>query len=186
MMRAFHQDRLRVYLGGPSGELSRVLSYARAQQDSGLVELTSHWFEGAEAWAGRDEILDDREQRKRITENLCAIRRAQLVWILWPDFGRSEGAVGELGYAVAHRWHVGSERQTVWVSGRRVRSSITTAAADERLVEDDAALLRVLRFAKRSDPRRSTRLSTATIACAPRAAGSSEATAVLRRAREVA
>jgi len=138
------RGQVRVYVGGPSRELDRVRHCVDALEESGLVVLTSRWFDSAEEWAGRDELLDDAEQCSRARSNFAAIRRAAIVWILWPETSQSEGASGEVGCAVAHCWHVGAARQRLVVSGRRVRSSIGTALADKRFESDGAALQHVL------------------------------------------
>jgi hypothetical protein len=73
------QQHLRVYLGGPSRELPRVRHYATALESTGAVMLTSRWFDGAEEWAGRDSLLEDAEQLRRLRANLSAMRRADVV-----------------------------------------------------------------------------------------------------------
>lgn len=134
-----------LYLSGSSRELDRVRRVARDLERTRMVLLTDPWWHGAEEWAGRDGLHTRLAAIGYAAGHERAIRDAQIFWLLWPH-QVSFGAVYELGYVSAHRWHVGTPKLPIVVSGRGVSDTIYTAAADYRDESDDMGLMEVLRL----------------------------------------
>lgn len=139
-----------VYVAGASREHERVKRWATALERSHSIELADRWFDDADKWVGRDHELSRREQVVIAEREQLAVRSARIFWLLWPVLPRP-GAFVELGYALAHRYHV-SRNYDVVVSGAGATSNIFAAGADYRSDSDALAFDAVLECARRQLP----------------------------------
>lgn len=149
-------ERVLVYVAGASREHERVRKWANALSLADHIALTLTWWEGAEAWAGRDEVLPLHAQRPFAAKCEGAIRASRIFWMLWPETELTAGAFIELGYALSTRFHAGRHFDVI-ISGLTCTRSIFTASADYRSDSDALAFDQVLRFGRRHqaepDPR---------------------------------
>lgn len=133
-------SKARVYVAGASRELDRVKAMVAKLEASGLVEITSRWFDAVEAWGvGRDAELTDDQARGHALADLQGVSEAELIWFLWPQ-NHSAGAFVEFGYALSLK------NNTVLVSGEH-SACIFTRLADFRSTTDENALELVLNLA---------------------------------------
>lgn len=123
---------MRVYVAGASKERELVGRYMRRLENAGHL-VTFDWTRDMDARAAagqKDADLSDAQRLEYATEDLLAIARADLFWMLVPT-NASVGAWAELGYALA------ALKATV-VSGDH-RRSIFCAAANEHFATHEAA-----------------------------------------------
>lgn len=136
-----------LYLSGSSRDLDRVRKVAADLERTGRFLLTDRWWEGAEVWAGKDGLHSLLTAVSIAAAHERAMRDAAIFWLLWPRTP-SFGAVYELGYVTAHRWHQGARRAaTVIVTGPGASDTVYTAAADYRDQSDQFGFGEVLRLA---------------------------------------
>lgn len=134
-----------LYLSGASRELDRVCHFATALDRTGMFLLTDRWWNGAEEWSGKDHLHSRLTAVGIAAGHERAMRDAQIFWLLWPLQG-SHGAVYELGYFTAVRWHKGAEARHIVVSGRGASATVYTAAADYRDESDELGITEVMRL----------------------------------------
>lgn len=139
---------IELYLSGASRELARVRKVAAALEQTGMFHLVDPWWIGAEEWAGKDYLHTRQAAVGYAAGHERAMRDAQIFWLLWPRQG-SHGALYELGYVSAHRWHAGSSRVPLVVTGPGASETIYTAAADYRDESDELGLVECMRLANR-------------------------------------
>ena len=125
-----------LFIAGGSKDHARVRAWAERVEQSGLFVITSRWFVSASEWTGTDDERERTDQAIIADAHETAIRRSRLFWLLWPDT-ISFGALHELGYATAQRWHTGALR--IAVSGTGCSRTIYTAKADFRDEADAVA-----------------------------------------------
>ncbi len=140
-----------VYVAGASREHERVKKWAAAIDRSSALEITDRWFDSAHEWIGTDHTLTRREQQVIAEREQQEIRAARIFWMLWPETHTSAGAFIELGYALAHRFHV-ARNYDVIVSGAGAMRSIFTGTADYRSDSDALAFDAVIASARRQQP----------------------------------
>lgn len=136
--------KLQVYIAGGSAHHARIADYARQLDESGLVQFTMRWWEGAAAWTGRDRYLELDEQRAASDECMESLAMAQLVWCQYDRL--SAGSHYELGAAFERKRILGTP--FVVLTGPGTGSSIFHSRADFRDITNQAGLDAVLRFAK--------------------------------------
>jgi hypothetical protein len=140
-----------VCLAGPSAEIKRVEKWVERLKAEKGIALVSTWHLGAAEWSGRDARLTRTEQAVRSQLNAKQLREARIFWLLFP-LGHSDGALEELGYARAQRWHVGPERLRIVVTGEGSSRTLCTADADYRDVSDELGFVEVVRLATKANP----------------------------------
>lgn len=135
-----------VYLSGASREAMRVQTMALrlGKATDGMAQIADRWFDGADAWSGKDDTHPREAQVYFAEEHERAIRASRLFWLLWPRKA-SYGALYELGYAAAHRHHAMAPRLPLVVSGKGCSQTIYTGAADYRDESDECGLVEVAR-----------------------------------------
>jgi nucleoside 2-deoxyribosyltransferase len=127
---------MRVYLGGSSQQLGRVVLMAKRLEEAG-VEVACRWWLDVLARDGApDSSLSLHDQLKRAMEDWRHVREADCVLLLWPD-DVSHGTAAELGYAC------GVDKEHVIVSGARAHHCIFTSVC-ARYEDDLDALEHVL------------------------------------------
>jgi nucleoside 2-deoxyribosyltransferase len=137
---------LRVYLAGPSRELDRVLPIVASLEQTPGVAIAYAWWRDVQAHGvGKDGELDAEAQRYFASADLRAIRKSDLIWLLWHETSHSNGVPFELGYAL------GMQKPAI-VSGSKASECIFTALV-ERHVTDAEALERVRVLASAYDPK---------------------------------
>ena len=128
---------MKVFLGGASSEQHRALSWAAMLDEAG-AELTSRWFVGCESWTGRDHELQKQKRFDIAISQLAAVRDADVVWILVPNFVNG-GSMVELGAALGMS-------KTVITSGPSVNRTLFTSACHFMSESDFAAFAEVRRL----------------------------------------
>lgn len=90
-----------LYIACPSSEFKRARMWAARCEGSGVIELSHRWFDTAHEWTGRDGLLPREEQAKFVREELEAISRSHLFWLMWPRLTNvMSSCVIELGAAL--------------------------------------------------------------------------------------
>lgn len=108
-----------IYIAGPSTEGPRARKWAAELVSAGHY-ITSRWFDGCEAWSGKDADQCASERVKTAYGLCLSIDLANTVWVLMPT--QYSGALVELGYAIAR----GKRVVTSGLTGKTVFSSLAT------------------------------------------------------------
>ena len=102
----------RIYVAGGSSERLTVARTRMAQAVAAGWELTHDWTQSE----GYDRAMSPLELRGEALKDIEGIRRADVVWFLWPE-KPSEGMCIEFGITLAHiGWSIRAPRAMV-VSG---------------------------------------------------------------------
>lgn len=128
-------NKLAVYVAGASAEVERASEVIERIRALGLV-VTHDWTRSVREHrsAGyRDVDLDHERQAMIASEDLDAVRRADVLLLLAPE-SPTIGAWVELGCAL------NLANMTIFVSGPASRQSIFTSLADWIFTDDDAAV----------------------------------------------
>ena len=130
---------MKVYLSASSSELPRVRHWGARVTDAGM-SVSLYWFDGAEAWAGRDQDKAIEAQRSVAAEQARAIANCGVFWLLFPSEPRESSALIELGYALA-------KAPYSVVTGARASCRVWTSLANYRDASDALGWVYVCRIA---------------------------------------
>lgn len=133
-----------LYISGASIEHARVRKWADALEKSKLIQITHRWFEGAEKWAGRDRKHTSAARLQLSLDELGAIRKSSLFWLLLPA-QLAGGSMIEFGFALGRL----EAPLRVVASGAGLKHTIFTTLAHEQHDLDVHAFQSILRHATR-------------------------------------
>lgn len=147
MKTLVNAPKVTLYLTGTLAEAARVRACASELMRVHELQVTAHLLEDPDGPVVNNSLSS--EEKLARFHSVCAlVRRASILWFLWPETAAGEWMLGSLGYALAHRWHVGLRAHVV-VSGARTGVGVLTQAADYRTREDAAAFRHCVERAKR-------------------------------------
>lgn len=135
---------MKIYVAGASAELERAESAIASLRAAGH-EITHDWpavirrvrIEGGQ----KDSDLTDEERHGHAHDDLLAVERADVLWLLVPDAPTS-GAWVELGFAIGLAWPDTATEgpRLVIVSGAKHRNALFCSMGDQAFDDDQAAL----------------------------------------------
>lgn len=139
-------ERVRAFVSASSHEAARARWAIESLEATGLIRVEDRWPYGAEAWAKRDRAYSREQQAEYAEGHEAFIKRARLFWLLFPR-DHSDGALYELGFANAHREHVGDWWLWSVATGADVTRTITTSRCNYRDTSDELGLVECARRA---------------------------------------
>lgn len=110
---------MKIYVAGSSNELERARRWIRELRATGWT-ITGDWPEVIAAVGDANPRDASEAERWRWSyDDLEAVNRADVVWLLAPAVGTGRGAYCEVGYALACGKHVissGDTRQSIFLA----------------------------------------------------------------------